>query len=374
MRRPVTRAPRVFVAIGCTVFFIQVASVSARLQLSSALAVKATAPSSSPLTVTGAGMVQAPSTTGGSGVASTPRSAMTAPQVERAAGGGSLSGRERLTCRAWRHGAQGERRRREAGCGRIAEHGFARVAAVARPQPGHGDRQQVGGGRASKARRRPVSGSFPAGLLTGLRGRLVVRLLVRLVGRRLVGAAFPAAVASAGSSVAVFSGSGSAVLWLGLLRAGGRGFSAFFMVRAGGPSSRSKNCTGFSARAGPAAARRQNGQQCRQCASQRFALHSCAAAAPCERAKQQNAAFFKPYRAAPAGGKRIAVERQSLVVEAAEDDPLELSRLILDEIGDGLDGDDRGAVGGKAVDAGRDRREGDRGRAPCSRAISSERV
>ena len=76
-------------AIGCTVPSIQVASVSAKSQLMSALVEKAMAPPSKALTDTGAGMPQAPSLTGGRAVASTPSPAITAPQVERAAGGGS---------------------------------------------------------------------------------------------------------------------------------------------------------------------------------------------------------------------------------------------------------------------------------------------
>ena len=79
-------------AIGCTVPSIQVASVSAKLQLISASVEKAMAPPSKALTDTGAGMPQAPSLTGGRAVASTPSRAIMAPQVERAAGGGRVSG------------------------------------------------------------------------------------------------------------------------------------------------------------------------------------------------------------------------------------------------------------------------------------------
>ena len=60
--------------------------------MSSALVDKAMAPASSALTETGAGMPQAPSCTGANASAATPSRASMTPQVERAAGGGSVSG------------------------------------------------------------------------------------------------------------------------------------------------------------------------------------------------------------------------------------------------------------------------------------------
>ena len=66
-------------------------------------------------------------------------------------------------------------------------------------------------------------------------------------------------------------------------------------------------------------------------------------------------------------GKSQLSERSAVMIggvrrEAAEHDALDAARRRGDFRGDGADGDARGAIGREAVDAGRDRRKGDRGK------------